>query len=81
MLSKERAYAQRYGKDIDDVILELIYTADESGRTKVSAWKGWRELTMPKITEGGETDKALGPKLFLPEHRPPELSVVPGGKS
>lgn len=76
MLLKARNAARRYGKDVDDVLLELIYTADLAARDKIAAIKVWKACTLPKITEDGETNKALGPGVLLPEHHP-ALSVVP----
>jgi hypothetical protein len=80
MLRKARRYAKNHGKDVDDLLLDVIYSKEERTADRLAAMKLWKEMTTPKIKEGGETDKALGPALFLPEQRP-QLQVVNGGKS
>lgn len=80
MLRKARRFAKQYGKDVDDILLEVIYSPQERTPDRLAAIKLWKEHTAPKISEGGEADKALGPAVFLPEHRP-QLSVIEGKKT
>src|SRR5688572_17428568 len=81
LLRKVRRYSKRHGKDPDDLLLDIIYSTEERTADRLAAMKLLKEHTAPKITEGGEADKALGPALFLPEQRPPELAVIHGSKS
>lgn len=82
MLRTARKYRKKYGKTIDDVLLGFIYgETDKDGvvpkiSDRVTCIKVYKEYTIAKMQEGGETDKALGPSVFLPEQRP-QLSVVP----
>lgn len=80
MLRKAKKAAKRYGKDVDDILLEVIYTADNRPVDKLSAIKLWKDYTMPKPSEGGEADKTLGPAVYLPEQRP-QLKSIEGGKA
>lgn len=80
MLRKAKKLARIRGKDIDDILLELIYSVQDRTTDRIAAIKLFKELTMPKISEGGATDKALGPAVFLPEQRP-VLSVVKDDKA
>jgi len=80
MLRKARKWAKKMGKDIDDILLGFIY--DENGKMveRTACIKLWKEYTIAKMAEGGQTDKGLGPAVFLPEQRP-QLGVVAGGKA
>jgi hypothetical protein len=80
MLRKARKFAKLYKKDLDDLLLEFAH--DPNGRVadRLGAIKLFKDLTMPRISEGGEADKALGPAVFLPEQRP-VLTSVEGGKA
>ena len=76
MLRKAKKWARKHEKTIDDIILAAIYGLDFHGKTvevpanvQFQYVKLWKDLTVPKITEGGQTDKSLGPSVFLPEHR------------
>src|SRR5688572_12748525 len=77
MLRKARKYATKYGKDMDDLLLEFAYDPNGRVQDRLAAVKAFKDFTMVKITEGGEADKALAPALFLPEQRP-VLATVNG---
>ncbi len=79
MLRKGRKWAREHGKDVDDWLLTVIYGAETKDSDRIAAIKLWKDHTMVKIAEGGVADKALGPAVYLPEHRP-VLSAVDGGK-
>jgi len=86
MLRKARKWAKKHGKDIDDILLSFIYAKDLAGedvkvgaRDRIACIKVWKDYTIAKLTEGGETDKQLGPAVFLPEQRP-RFETVPGSK-
>lgn len=81
MLKKARKYAKQHGKDVDDVILEFIYDTDMAPSHRVACMKLFKELTTPKIHEGGMADQALGPGIYLPSERPDQSVVVPIKKS
>jgi DNA primase len=80
LLRKVRRYAKNNGKDPDDLLLDIIYSKEEKTNDRLVGMKLLKEFTTPKITEGSETDKALGPAVFLPEQRP-VLTAVDGGKA
>ena len=97
MLDKAKEYAKKYGKTVDDILLDFVYgitkipLVDEGGgvlellekavstKDRIACIKLWKEYTSPKITEGGEADKAVGPAVFLPEQHP-RLELIDGGK-
>ncbi len=81
MLRAARRYKRKHGKSIDDVLVGFIYGEAMEGETvkiaeRVACIKVFKEYTIAKMQEGGETDKGLGPTVFLPEQRPPQLTVV-----
>ena len=80
-LKKAEKYAKEHGKDLDDVLLEGIYQAHEKSdaRTAFAGIKIWNDMTNIPVTEDSDTDKGLGPQIFLPEKRA-EVTVFPGGK-
>lgn len=87
MLKKAKKWEKKHGRAIDDIVLSNIYGCFFDGtpiecdqRTRATYVKLWMELTVPKIAADPGADKALGPAVYLPEHRP-TLSVIPGGKS
>lgn len=44
--------------------------------TRAQALNKYFDLTMARLSEGGETDKQLGPSIYLPEERPDPAKVV-----
>ena len=85
MLKKAETYAKDFGKDVDDILLEFIHAKGERGdqatiNQSIACIKLWKEYTIAKLEEGGEADRTLGPKVFLPEQHP-RLEVIDGGKS
>lgn len=82
MLERAEAKAKQYSKTLDDVLLDIAYSPEEKTADKLAAIKIFKTHTMAKLNEGGETDVALGPGIFLPEQRPDPatLHVLPGGK-
>ena len=79
MLDEAEARADQEGKTIFGVLLDFIYDTNASLRDRTACVKLALEHTAPKIHEGGETDLALGPAVFLPEQHP-RLELVKGGK-
>lgn len=87
MLRREKKFAKKYGKSIDDICLAMIYGSDLKGnpyetdnKEKIACMKLWKEYTLAKMVEGGTTDKALAPAIFLPSQRP-VLRVVESPKA
>ena len=79
MLDEAREMAEQEGKTIFRVLLGFIYDTDANLRDRTACIKLALEHTVPKLSEGGEADKALGPAVFLPEQHP-RLEVIDGGK-
>ena len=86
MRSKMEERAKITGKDENDLLIDWIQACDEEGipidiglKDRIVCVKLWKEYTSPKITEGGEADKIVGPVVFLPEKHP-RLEVIDGGK-
>jgi len=82
MRDKMRVRAEITGKDENDILIDWIQAQDADGtpvdigiRDRIACMKVWKEYTSPKITEGGEADKSIGPAVFLPEKHP-RLEVV-----
>ena len=76
MLKLAAARAKETRKTVSHILLDIIYSEIARDSDKIQAIKLWMDATQPKPTEGGQADKVLGPVLFLPEHRPPELRIV-----
>ncbi len=83
MLERAEAKAEEHGKTLDDVLLDIAYSAEEKTSDKLAAIKIFKTHTMIKLNEGGDADKELGPAFFLPDQRPDpaKLHVLPGGKT
>lgn len=79
MLRKAKKAAKRYGKDLDDILLEICYDANIRKTEVLAAIKVFKDCTMIRPREGGEADKTLGPAVFLPEQRP-TLATIDGKK-
>lgn len=75
MLSKAKEYAKKYGKTVDEVLLDYIYGEDK--KESLQAIKLFKDKTMATITEGGDTDQNLGPGIYLPGEKPDPAKVVP----
>lgn len=83
MLDKAKEYAAKFGKTVDEVLLDFVYKDDAKDADRLAAIKLFKTYTIAKLQEGGETDQQLGPAFFLPEQRPDpaKLHVFPGGKT
>lgn len=76
MLAKAKKYAEKHGKTIDEILLDIIYAEETGVKDQLAGIKLWKEYTIAKIQEGGDTDTELGPNIFLPEKRPDTSNVV-----
>ncbi len=68
--------AKETGRDIDQLLVDKVYDEALSDRNFLAAVKLVKDLTSPKLTEGGETDKQLGPSIYLPKQKPPPAAVT-----
>ena len=68
--------AKETGKDIDQLLVDKVYDEKLTDRNFLAAVKLIKDLTSPKLTEGGEVDKALGPSIYLPEQKPTLAAVT-----
>ena len=80
MLRKAKKAAKRYGKDLDDILLDICYDANIRKTEVLAAIKVFKDCTMVRPTEEGEANQVLGPAVFLPEQRP-VLKAIEGGKA
>ena len=76
MLEKAKEYAEKKKKTIDDILLEFIYDEKSPLRDRAACIKLWKEYTIAKMQEGGETDKEAGPGIYLPGEKPDQTKVV-----
>ncbi len=70
MLMTAKKWAKEQGKSIDDILMFIVYDKNTTDNARLAAIKLFKDYTIPKIKEGGETDKAIGPAVFLPEKHP-----------
>ena len=80
LLRRAKKDAKEHGGRYHDVLFWIIRNPGARDADRIAAIKHLDDLLIPKISEGGEADKALGPAVYLPEHRP-VLSLVDSGKS
>lgn len=80
LLRKARRFAKQHGKDHNDVLFEIIHSPQERTADRLAAIKHLNDMLIPKIQEGGQADKELGPVVYLPEQRP-TLKAIEGGKT
>ncbi len=87
MRDKMADRAKITGKDENDILIDWIQACEADGtqvdigiRDRIACMKLWKEYTSPKITEGGEADKIIGPAVFLPEKHP-RLELIDGDRT
>jgi hypothetical protein len=76
MLAKAKEFAKKNKKTIDEILLAFIYDEELPAKDRLASIKLWKEYTIAKLQESGETDIALGPAVFLPAQHP-RLVAVP----
>lgn len=80
MLRIAKKYAVKYKKTMDEILLDIIYDPDVGRRDQLACIKLWKEYTIAKVQEGGETDRSLaeegGPQIGLPERQPDPAKVT-----
>ncbi len=77
MLTSAKKYAKKHKKSIDEILLDFIYDTSKDNKiavkNRIACIKLWKEYTIAKLQEGGETDTTLGPTIFLPKKVPLKL--------
>ena len=69
------ARAEREGKTLADIVLDIAYSPSESVRNRLAAVKLYWDKMLIKVEEGGDADRVLGPAIYLPEHRPAAVKL------
>ena len=67
MLMTAKKWATEQGKTIDDILMFIIYDKKTTDNARLAAIKLFKDYTIPKIQEGGETD-VTGLQIYLPTH-------------
>lgn len=75
MLDAADERAKKEKKTIDEILLDFIYDTKLTAKDRAACIKLFKDFSTAKISEGGETDTALGPAVYLPQQRP-KLEVV-----
>ena len=70
LLRTVKKFTKEHGKSIDDVLVGMIYDENITDNNRLAAIKLVKDLSAPKISEGGAADKFLGPAVFLPTKHP-----------
>ena len=68
--------AKQEGKTLYDILLDFSYDAGLSVKDRQASIKLYLDKMHISVSEGGETDKALGPSIYLPEQKPVLASVT-----
>ena len=79
ILESVKKRAELEGKTVTDIFLDIVYDEDAPRRDRMAAGKLLWEYSIIKLSEGGETDQALGPAVYLPEQKS-RLKAIDGGK-
>lgn len=85
MLRTARNRAKTLGKTIDEVLLDVIYAAEDKStvRDKLAAIRLFKEFTMSKQSEQNiNVTQKVGPRIGLPpvKGEDPALKIMSGGK-
>lgn len=76
MLRAAKKRAKEEGKTIDDILLDIIYGDETNNKDRLAGIKLFKDYTIPKIKEEGDTNKALGPQIGLPAMKEDPAKVV-----
>ena len=68
--------AKQEGKTLYDILLDFSYDNDLSVKDRQASIKLYLDKMHISVSEGGETDKALGPSIYLPEQKPILAAVI-----
>jgi hypothetical protein len=88
LLKTQKKWEKLKGETVNDILMSLIYGTDLDNEkvdvtppVRIKAIQCLKEHTSAKLRENSESDKALGPGIFLPEQQQdPSLTVIDGGK-
>jgi hypothetical protein len=81
MLRAAKSRAKREGRDIDEILLDIIYRGEP--RESLAAIRLFKEFTIPKASQQEiQVTKTEKPTIFYPEKKPDPAKLVPilGGK-
>ena len=70
LLRTVKKFTKEHGKSIDDVLVGMIFDENITDNNRLAAIKLVKDLSAPKISEGGAADRQLGPAAFLPKKHP-----------
>ncbi len=70
LLRTVKKFTKEHGKSIDDILVGMVYAESTTDNNRLAAIKLVKDLSAPKISEGGEADKNLEPAVFLPKQHP-----------
>jgi hypothetical protein len=81
MLSECKLAEEKYGISLERLTLEIAYGQDNGVNApwtvRMRALERVHDMTGGVMSEGSETDKVLGPQIYLPEQRPDPAKVLP----
>jgi hypothetical protein len=83
ILRAARKLARKYGKPIEEAVLELVYLPETQDAVKAAIWKTYVEMFIVKKSEKDVhvNDRIYGPVIGLPPaNQDPALEIVMGGK-
>ena len=81
LLRTVKKFSKEHGQSIDDILVGMVYAEQTTDNNRLAAIKLIKDLSAPKISEGGEADRALGPSIYLPEQKPTLAAVTDIKKS
>ena len=76
LLRTVKKFTKEHGKSIDDILVGMVYAESTTDNNRLAAIKLVKDLSAPKISEGGEADRTLGPSIYLPEQKPTLATVT-----
>lgn len=76
LLRTVKKAAKKHGQSIDDILVEMVYTEKTTDNNRLAAIKLIKDLSAPRISEGGEADRTLGPSIYLPDQKPTLAAVT-----
>ena len=76
LLRTVKKAAKEHGQSIDDILVEMVYTEKTTDNNRLAAIKLIKDLSAPRISEGGEADRTLGPSIYLPDQKPTLAAVT-----
>jgi hypothetical protein len=82
LITAAEKFTNEQGVSPYDLLMQYAYGIEKGqefpASSKLKALEKYFDLTMARLSEGGETDKNLGPQTFLPEERPDNVVDING---